>query len=184
MLTQSHPDIPFSTVLFAKRTCKCTHACMQTHAPSTFNLQEQGWLFVTQTCLRKHLPNWLRSKGFNTGVITVCVNGAFFAQKIKWCYQQLLQPFLFAFTSVWSPGIAQRQDMRGREGETYDERWRGKKKKRERQWDRPKQSVRHGHVRFPAPQLAPLHTNSELEMNCLICQVTVNLMTFTWLPDN
>lgn len=28
------------------------------------------------------------------------------------------------------------------------------------------ESVRYGHVRFPAPQLAPLHTNTEPEMNC------------------
>ena len=28
------------------------------------------------------------------------------------------------------------------------------------------QSVRDGHVRFPAPQLAPLHTNGEPEVNC------------------
>lgn len=53
------------------------------------------------------------------------------------------------------------------------------REKKEGQGDRPEQSVRHGHVRFPAPQLAPLRTNSELEMNCLLCQVPANLMTFT-----
>lgn len=37
------------------------------------------------------------------------------------------------------------------------------------------ESVRDGHVRFPAPQLAPPHTNSEPEMNRSGISFTVNM---------
>lgn len=65
-------------------------------------------------------------------------------------------------------------------------RERGREKGGERQTVRQTEaeSVRDGHVRFPAPQLAPLHTNTEPEMNLnegLVSQTTVNMnFGFVW----
>ena len=57
-----------------------------------------------------------------------------------------------------------------REGERERERKREmvcvREKQRETVRQTEAQSVRDGHVRFPAPQLAPLHTNGEPEVNC------------------
>lgn len=111
-------------------------------------------------------------------VCGVCVWGValkeeewFFEEKKKCCCQQPLQPFLFPFTSVWNPGIAQTD---------RDERWESEEEKRgDRQTEA--KSVRDGHVRFPAPQLAPLHTNTEPEMNRSGISFTVNMnFGFVW----
>ncbi len=115
-----------------------THA--NTHSPYIPSAGT-GIAFVTQTCLRKHLPSWPRNKTISTGILSVwcaclcaCVSrGRLELCREKCCYQQLLQPFLFPLTSVWNPGIAQSD---------RDKRWeRERERNKERQWDRQRQGV-------------------------------------------
>lgn len=132
-------------------TCKYTHA--NTHHP---HIPSAGtrMTFVTQTCLRKHQleANWLRNNAINRGILTVCV----LLQEEEWffaaTYQQPL--FLFPFTSAWNPGIAQSD---------RDKRWEREGEQRGTARQTEAESVRDGHVRFPAPHT---HTNTEPEMNC------------------
>lgn len=85
------------------------HTCKHTHTPPTFHLQEQEWLSSHKHVWGNIFP--LGTKPLtHTGILgCMCV---YYKRKSgvlqrKTTNQHALQPFLFPFTSVWNPGIAQ-----------------------------------------------------------------------------
>lgn len=116
----------------------------------------------TQTCLRKHLPDRPRNKAISTGILTV--EGGVL-QEEEWSFEQkimLLPTATAAIPVCFHLSVESRNSLKWQGWETRE---RGRERGRQTVRQTEAERVRDGHVRFLAPQLAPLRTNTDPVMN-------------------
>ena len=140
------------------KLCCLTHANthMHTHSHNIPSAQTR-MACVTQSCLkRKHVPNRLKNRAINTGILTVRVYNKRKRETLRPTFTAAVPVSFHLSVESRNSSEGQRQEMRERGRQTV----RGGKQ-RGRVGQSEAESVRDGHVRCPAPQLEPPHTNSE-----------------------